>query len=370
MVTRTTERTANSHRERYPTNYDPDQGDGEIANYSPDRSEAAHHDYAMRFEEVLNGRAQSAYRDRKDLMDYSAEDRKEVLGGWVGGFNTMQFDSANQRLDAARDIAASVFRPYYDRLDAQEYEVSKLSPEGLFDINVIMGANAETGASTAAANDAGQQNYIQIEVKNLEEAQRIMAETGGQARITYLEQRHLQEYENRFAAFLMQSAEGPDSYVSHLEETLGGASAFSKGEDDLGFWQSSTFDWLAEHDKSDEVAVSIVIDSAVAGNWSTFEAYLDYLRDLGQDVSQYETIAQRWKDRHIRDATEALNDLDSAEFVKTMNASSADANDLLYRIRTNTGFIDHRKSGLFPHLFFTYPLGLGTRFFGQNSIPY
>ena len=186
MVTRTTERTANSHRERYPTNYDPDHGDREMANYSPDRSEAAHHDYAMWFEEVLNGQAQSAYRNRKDLVEFSTEDRKEVLGGWIEGFNSMQFDNGNQRLDAARDIAASVFRPYYDRIDAQEYEVSKLSSEELFDINVIMGANAETGASTAGATDAGQQNYVPIEVKNLEEAQRIVRETGGQARITYL----------------------------------------------------------------------------------------------------------------------------------------------------------------------------------------
>ena len=371
MVTRTTERTANSHRERYPTNYDPDHGDGEIANYSPDRSKAAHHDYTMRFEEVLNGQAQSTYRDREDLMDYSAEDRKEILRGWVEGFNSMQFDNGNQRFDAAKDITAGVFQPYHDRLDAQEYETSKLSPEELFDINVIIGANTEIAVTgTRVASDAGQQNYIQIEVKNLEEAQRIMAETGGQARITYLERRHLPEYENRFAAFLMQSTENTDSYVSHLDKTLSGTSVFTDGEDDLGFWQSSSFEWPAEHEQSDEVAAAFVIDSAITGHRSTFEAYLDYLRDLGQDVSQYETIAQRWKDRHIRDATEALNDLDSAEFVKTMNASSADANDLLYRIRTNTGFIDHSKSGLFPHLFFTYPLGLETRFFGQNSIPY
>lgn len=298
MVIRTTERTANSHRERYPTNYDPDHSDGKIANYSPDRSEAAHDDYAMRFEEALSGQAQSAYRNGKDLMEFSTEDRKGILGGWIEGFNSMQFDNGNQRLDAARDIAASVFRPYYDRLDAQEYEVSKLSPEELLGINVIMGANAETGASTAAATDAGQQNYAQIEVKNLEEAQRIVRETGGQARITYLERHHLQEYENRLAAFLMQSTENPDSYVGHLEETLTGASAFTNGKDDLGFWQSSSFEWLAEHEQSDEVAVSIVMDSAVAGNWT--------------------------------------------------------ANDLLYRIPENARFTDHNKPERFAYLFFRF----------------
>ena len=352
MVTRTKARTANSHRERYPTNYDPDHGDGQIANYSPDRSEAAYHDYAMRFEEVLNGQAQSAYRNRKDLMEFYTEDRKEVLGGWIEGFNSMQFDNGNQRLDAARDIAASVFRLYYDRIDAREYETSKLSPEELFDINVIMGANAETGASTAVATDAGQQNYVQIEVKNLEEAQRIMAETGGQARITYLERHHLQEYENRFAAFLMQSTGNPDSYVNHLEEALSGASAFTNGKDDLGFWQSSSFEWLAEHEQSDEVAVGIVIDSAVARNWSAFEDYLDYLRDQGQGVSQYETIAQYWKDRHIQGTTEALNDLDLRWHASPRRSKM-------------------KKATLtYLYQFFTYPLGLGTRFFGQNSIPY
>ena len=264
----------------------------------------------------------------------------------------MQFDNGNQRLDAARDIAAGVIRPYYDRIDAREYETSKLSPEELFDINVIIGANAETGASTAGATDAGQQNYVQIQVKNLEEAQRIMAETGGQARITYLERRHLQEYENRFAAFLMQSTENTDSYVSHLEETLSGASAFSQAEDDLGFCKSPSFEWLAEHERSDDVAVGIVIDSAITGYWSTFEAYLGYLRDQGQDVSQYETIAQRWKDRHIQGATEALNELDLRWYPSPRRSKMK------------------RATLTYLYLFFTYPLGLGTRFFGQNSIPY
>ena len=117
------------------------------------------------------------------------------------GFHGTVFESANERLDAARDIAASVFRPYHDRLDAREYETSKLSPEEPFDIYVVMGANMNlAGAASAtgegAASDAGQQNYIDIKVKNLEEAQRIMQETGGQARITYLERHHLQAYEN------------------------------------------------------------------------------------------------------------------------------------------------------------------------------
>ena len=351
MVTRTRESAANSQRERYSANHDPDHdaGNEPEVNYSPDRSEAAHQDHAMRFEEAISGQARAAYRNRKDLMDYSAEDRKEVLREWVEGFHGTVFESANERLDAARDIAASVFRPYHDRLDAHEYETSKLSPEEPFDIYVVMGANTNlAGAASAtgegAANDAGQQNYIDIKVKNLEEAQRIMQETGGQARITYLERHHLQAYENRFAAFLMQSREDPDSYVSHLEETLSGASAFSRGEDDLGFWQSTSFDWLVEHEKSDEVAVAIVIDSAVAGNWSTFDVYLDYLRDQGQDVSNYEIIGRRWQERHIPEATEALNDLDRAEFDKTITASGEDANDLLYRIRTNTGFIDHSRA--------------------------
>ena len=293
MVTRTRESAANSQRERYSANHDPDHdaGNEPEVSYSPDRSEAAHQDHAMRFEEAISGQARAAYRNRKDLMDYSAEDRKEVLREWVEGFHGTVFESGNERLDAARDIAASVFRPYHDRLDAREYETSKLSPEEPFDIYVVMGANMNlAGAASAtgegAASDAGQQNYIDIKVKNLEEAQRIMQETGGQARITYLERHHLQAYENRFAAFLMQSREDPDSYVSHLEETLSGASAFSRGEDDLGFWQNRSFDWRVEHEKSDEVAVAIVIDSAVAGNWSTFDAYLDYLRDQGQDVSQ------------------------------------------------------------------------------------
>ena len=371
MVTRTRARAANNPRERYSTNHDPDHAaDNEPeVNYSPDRSEPAHQDYAMRFEKALSGQAQATYRNRKDLMDYSAEDRKEVLRGWVEGFNGTEFESANERLDAARDIAASVFRPYHDRLDAREYETSKLSPEEPFDINVVMGANAEAAAAgNGAATDAGQQNYIDIKVKNLEEAQRIMQEIGGQARITYLERHHLQAYENRFAAFFMQSREDPDSYVSHLEETLSGASAFSKGEDDLGFWQSTSFDWRVEHEKSDEVAVAIVIDSAVAGNWSTFDAYLDYPRD--QDVSSYEIIAHYWQERHIRDATERLNELDRAEFDETMVASGEDANDLLYRIRTNVVFVNAGESGPFPYLFVTYSIGLGTRFFGRNSIPY
>ena len=256
----------------------------------------------MRFEEALSGQAQATYRNRKDLMDYSVEDRKEVLRGWVEGFNGTEYESANERLDAARDIAASVFRPYHDRLDAREYETSKLSPEELFDINVVMGASAETGAGSGAgaASDAGQQSYIDIKVKNLEETQRIMAETGGKAQITYLERHYLQAYEDQFAAFLMQSTENPDSYVGHLEETLSGASAFTNGKDDLGFWQSSSFEWLAEHEQSDEVAVGIVIDNAVAGNWTT--------------------------------------------------------NDLLYRIPENARFTDHNKSERFANLFFTYPL--------------
>ena len=229
MVTRTRARASNNHRERYSTNHDPDHAaDNEPeVNYSPDLSEPAHQDYAMRFEEALSGQAQATYRNRKDLMDYSVEDRKEVLRGWVEGFNGTEYESANERLDAARDIAASVFRPYHDRLDAREYETSKLSPEELFDINVVMGASAETGAGSGAgsgagaASDAGQQSYIDIKVKNLEETQRIMAETGGKAQITYLERHHLQAYEDQFAAFLMQSTENTDSYVGHLEETPG-----------------------------------------------------------------------------------------------------------------------------------------------------
>ena len=66
MVTRTRERAANNHRERYSVNHDPDHAAGNEpqVNYSPDRSEAAHQDYAMRFEEALGGQAQTAYRSR------------------------------------------------------------------------------------------------------------------------------------------------------------------------------------------------------------------------------------------------------------------------------------------------------------------
>ena len=372
MVTRTRERPANSYQERHSANYDPITTPATSRiNYSPDRSEAAHQDYAMRFEEALGGQAQTAYRSRNDLPDYPAEDRKEVLQEWVEGFNGTEFESANERLDAARDIAASVFRPYHDRLDAREYETSKLSPEELFVINVVMGASAETGAGSGAgaASDAGQQSYIDIKVKNLEKTQRIMAETGGKAQITYLERHHLQAYEDQFAAFLMQSTEDPESYVGHLEETLSGASAFNKGEDLLGSWQSSPFDWQVEHGKSDQVAVGIVIDGPIAGNWSTYEAYLDYLRDQGRDDSNYEYMGRRWQERHIREATEALSDLDRAEFDETMVASAEDANNLLSRIRTNIGFVNTGELGPIAYVFFTYLPSLGTRFFGQNSIP-
>ena len=232
MVTRTRERAANNHRERYSVNHDPDHAAGNEpeVNYSPDRSEAAHQDYAIRFEEALGGQAQTAYRSRNDLLDYPAEDRKEVLQEWVEGFNGIAFENANQRLDAARDIAASVFRPYHNRLDAREYESSKLRPEELFDINVVMGASPEAAAVNGAATHAGEQNYIDINVKNLEETQRIMAETGGKAQITYLERHHLQAYEDQFAAFLMQSTEDPESYVGHLEETLSGAFASARAK--------------------------------------------------------------------------------------------------------------------------------------------
>ena len=356
MVTRTRTRTGNQHRENYSARENSDYGndDQQAAQHRSDRPDEMHHDYVLRFEERLSDRALTTFQGRSDPMDFSPEHREEVISGWVEGFNDMGFDSANERMEAAQDIATSVFRPYHDRLDAREYEASQLNAEELFNLNVLMGANADTVAANGNVNsgnlgdgalvkDNSQQNYIEIQVDNLDDALRIIQESGGQARITYLERHHLQQYENRFADFLMQSSQNPDEYAGYLETALAGASAFTNGGDDSDFWLSSPFEWFAEREIVDDVAISIALDSAIAGNWVTFEAYLDQLRGEDVDVDAYETVETIWKERQIQDATSALNDHDRSRFESAIYTSGKDAADLLYRIKNNTGFIDHDR---------------------------
>lgn len=339
MVTRMRSRRTENYRERYPTEHNLSEAvsDHDVASHQRDQNQQDHSDYAIRFEETLGDKARAAYRDRRDLADYSDEVRLEILAGWVQGFNNAGFTDCHEREAAARDVAASIFRPCHRRLDECEHAESQLSADELKQLNFVLGGNQSCDGK------AGDQDWVEIKVADLAEAHQVMGDTGRQAQITYIERHHLLEYERELAAMLYRSNTDPEGSLRRIDSILNGASAFSKGEDDFRYRYDTTFDWLAAQDKDDDSVAGVAIDGAIAGNWSTFEEYMDYLAGRGADVTQYLVLAETWKNRQADLAREALDDPDRAAFEAMMNGAQQDAIDLIHRIRDGTSFVDPKQ---------------------------
>ena len=339
MVTRMRSRRTENYRERYPTEHNLSEAvsDHDVASHQRDQNQQDHSDYAIRFEETLGDKARAAYRNRRDLADYSDEVRLEILAGWVQGFNNAGFTDCHEREAAARDVAASIFRPYHRRLDDREHAESQLSANELKQLNFALGSNQK------GDNKADDQDWVEIKVADLAEAHQVMAATGGQAQITYIERHHLLEYERELAAMLYGSNADPEGAQRRMDSILNEASAFTKGQDDFRYRHDASFDWLAAQDKNDDSMAGVAIDSTIAGNWSTFEDYMDYLAARGTDVTEYLVLAEIWKNQRADLAREALDDPDRTAFEATMNRSQQDAIDLIHRIRDGTSFVDPKQ---------------------------
>ena len=75
----------------------------------------------------INEHAGFAFENREDIGQYQESNRKEMIASHLEAFNNVEFhDNANDRLDAANKIAATIFEPMHKYISTQMYTATNM----------------------------------------------------------------------------------------------------------------------------------------------------------------------------------------------------------------------------------------------------
>ena len=219
--------------------------------------------------ERLDGQTRAALKYGHNLGDYDPEDRRAIIGNCADAFNSIEWTSANERYEASRDIAQTMFKPLYQEIELRELQGNpNFSPEVLKTLEDEGIKQVSYQPAATAGNDHRTIHEIYLKVDDMATAQRIIDRTGGIAQVVSREK--LENSEKEFASALYDSSPGdPDSYEK-LSRILNEAIEFSKP----GALHGQAMDqWLAQADNG----------AQTEGRWSAFANSLkEKLQERGE----------------------------------------------------------------------------------------
>ena len=235
----------------------------------------------------INEQAALSFDRRKNPAEYDLKEKQEMLEAVTEAFNAANWNSAIERRLAADDIAQNLYHPMYPRLEIADAAVQHKLP-GEF----IQELKQEKIEYFETKHDEAGVEALQITVKDMETAQRMVEQSGGMFHV--VSTRNLDHYRDQFAdalyssdrhegaAGLMESSlddairlyNGDVSHVRRWDETL---------DEKANFWEPAT----EQEGESDQQQAEGQLEptdreSAAFGNLQSMDEYtLDHsIRDM------------------------------------------------------------------------------------------
>ncbi len=237
----------------------------------------------------FDGQTRAALKYGHNLGDYDPEDRKAIVGNCADAFNSIEWTSANERYEAARDITHTMFKPLYQEIDLRDLQGNpNFSPEVLKTLEDEGVKQVSYQTTAQGADDHRTVHEIYLKVDDMAAAQRIIDRTGGIAEVVSREK--LEGSEKEFASALYDSSpDNPDSYEK-LSRILDQAIEYSKP----GTLHGQAMDeWLLQAGD----------DAQAEGRWSTFTNSLkEKLQERGEAKSAEFRLAPSPEDGAVDDS--------------------------------------------------------------------
>ena len=157
--------------------------------------------------EEINEHAAFAFDNREDIGQYPASNCKEMIASHLEAFNSVEFDgNANDRLEAANDIAKTIFEPMHKYIATNMLEsqhnvdpqlVRAMEEEGIEHVEQML------------ARDASGNTALKFTVMDQETAERLVQRFEGQVHLVTKEEakeytsanadKIIEDYQNKFA---------------------------------------------------------------------------------------------------------------------------------------------------------------------------
>ena len=153
----------------------------------------------------FDGQTRAALKYGHNLGDYDPEDRKAIVGNCADAFNSVEWSSANERYEAARDITHTMFKPLYQQIELRDLQGNpNFSPEVLKTLEDEGVKQVSYQTTAQKGNDHRTVHEIYLKVDDMAAAQRIIDRTGGIAAVVSREK--LEGSEKEFASALYDSS--------------------------------------------------------------------------------------------------------------------------------------------------------------------
>ena len=190
-----------------------------------DNSYLAANQHMVKFSDELRGineQAALSFDRRKNPAEYDLKEKEEMLEAVTEAFNATSWNSAIERRLAADDIAQNLYHPMYPRMEIAEAAVQHKLPDEFIQelkqekIEYFENKPDETGVEA-----------LQITVKDIETAQRMVEQSGGKFHI--VSTRNLDHYRDQFADALY-SSDRNEGAAQQMESSLDDAIRLYNGD--------------------------------------------------------------------------------------------------------------------------------------------
>ena len=231
--------------------------------------------------EEINEHAAFAFDNREDIGQYPATNRKEMIASHLEAFNSVEFhENANDRLDAAKDVAETVFEPLHKYIATNMLEsqhnvnpklVSAMEEEGIEHVEEML------------ARDASGNIALKFTVMDQETAERLVERFEGQLHIVTKEEakeynssngdKIIEDYQGKFADTLNltdgKNEAAADAAAERLFEIFNEAHDYSRNQ-----WTKEALepkevnaDEFSELATLDEARRYMEVDRMLHGTW-------------------------------------------------------------------------------------------------------
>ena len=182
-------------RNNYTPDYtDEDNSDQTSAKWKNSRPEYRTETTMENFQEALDRMASDKdysgfkqkiaddFRNDKNIMEYSKEERAEYVKTYIEAFNDMDHPNFRARTEAAKDISQNTFKHFYDQAEKVEADNSEKIPKN------VRKALEKEGITDYKLNE--QSGNIEFDFKDLEQLKRISKKTGRKINVMQKEEDH------------------------------------------------------------------------------------------------------------------------------------------------------------------------------------
>ena len=209
------------------------------AHYQPEKNgDGQSVGFITRFNHELRGiddRAAAVFDPKGNISDYSAEDRHAFVDAYVTAFNNVAPSGlTTERWQAAKETSDLVFKPLYNTTELKEAvgyaQIDPTVANALEENDVkLLRYITNTPDENGESIDYNDVKYFDFQVDSIEQAQKIMEATGGEAYIVDTTALDLRREE--FTALLYASSADQDTASNYMSNVLDDAIAYTNAEE-------------------------------------------------------------------------------------------------------------------------------------------